>query len=390
MKRLAIVCTHPIQYYAPVFKLLAQRKNIAVKVFYTWGEQSQNKYDPGFGKIIEWDIPLLENYDYVFIRNTSIDPGSHHYKGIINPTLLQEVKAWKPDAVLVYGWNYHSHLYLMRKLKGKIPIWFRGDSHLLDPLPWWKQWVKKMVLSWVYRHVDVAFYVGTQNKRYYQAFGLKDQQLVFAPHAIDNERFFDTPERGYAKRANEWRNLFGFQEEDVIILFAGKFEPKKAPLQLLEAVQAFNKEHDQPFKLLLVGNGILESTLKQRAEGDPNVRFLEFQNQSQMPVVYRIGNIYCLPSLGPGETWGLAVNEAMACNLPIIISDRVGCGLDLIKDGISGRIFQHNDVSALLECLKQMAKDIPMRTKYSQSKELIQNWSFKQQVIAFEHQLIQN
>ncbi|MGN6533252.1 MAG: glycosyltransferase family 1 protein, partial [Ginsengibacter sp.] len=84
--RLAIITTHPIQYNAPLFSLLAKRNTINIKVFYTWGEKVlQDKFDPGFGKNINWDIPLLEGYDFQFVSNISADPGSHHFGGIDNP-----------------------------------------------------------------------------------------------------------------------------------------------------------------------------------------------------------------------------------------------------------------------------------------------------------------
>src|SRR5665647_1236493 len=102
MKRLAIVTTHPIQYNAPLFELLSQRKNIEIKVFYTWGESVlQEKYDPGFGKVIQWDIPLLKGYEYEFLKNTADDKGSHHFNGIINPHIIDSIKNYNPDAVLV-------------------------------------------------------------------------------------------------------------------------------------------------------------------------------------------------------------------------------------------------------------------------------------------------
>src|SRR4051794_19160054 len=118
-KRLAIITTHPIQYYAPIFKLLQQRKNIEITVFYTWGESAANKYDPDFNKIVEWDIPLLEGYPYQWVKNTSADAGSHHFKGIVNPDLIEKVSKWQPDAVLIFGWAYHSHLKALRYFKGK-------------------------------------------------------------------------------------------------------------------------------------------------------------------------------------------------------------------------------------------------------------------------------
>src|SRR6478609_3539591 len=99
--KLAIITTHPIQYYAPVFKLLHQRKIIDIKVFYTWGEGAANKYDPDFGKAIAWDIPLLDGYPYEWAENTAADAGSHHFQGIINPGLINQINNYNPDAVLV-------------------------------------------------------------------------------------------------------------------------------------------------------------------------------------------------------------------------------------------------------------------------------------------------
>src|SRR5687767_11380417 len=97
IRKLAIITTHPIQYYAPLFKLLNQRGRIAIKVFYTWSQSAKGpNFDPGFGKKIEWDIPLLNGYDYTFVKNTSSKPGTHHFKGIINPTLNAEVEQWQP------------------------------------------------------------------------------------------------------------------------------------------------------------------------------------------------------------------------------------------------------------------------------------------------------
>jgi hypothetical protein len=70
LKKLAIITTHPIQYHAPWFKLLTERKKLNVMVYYTWGQLEHNsKYDPGFGKNVEWDIPLLEGYEYRFVKN---------------------------------------------------------------------------------------------------------------------------------------------------------------------------------------------------------------------------------------------------------------------------------------------------------------------------------
>ena len=123
MKRLAIITTHPIQYNAPWIKLLNERGYIGVKVFYTWGEEGfKKKYDPGFQQTIEWDIPLLDGYDFTVVKNISKKPGSHHFNGIDNPGIINEITQWDPAAILVIGWCFKSHLKLMRHFKGKKKI----------------------------------------------------------------------------------------------------------------------------------------------------------------------------------------------------------------------------------------------------------------------------
>ena len=233
--RLAVITTHPIQYYAPLFRLLHLEKRVHLKVFYTWGEAVlSNKYDPGFGKKIEWDIPLLEGYEYEFCENISTEPGSHHYKGINNPFLIQSILQFKATHVLVLGWNFKSHLQVLRYFKGKIAVLFRGDSTLLDQQAGFslKKLIRKIFLAWVYRHINLALYVGTANKAYFKNAGLREEQLVFAPHAIDNERFIDTTGT-YDAEAIVWRRQLGIEDTELVFLYSGKFEEKKNPAALI-------------------------------------------------------------------------------------------------------------------------------------------------------------
>jgi glycosyltransferase involved in cell wall biosynthesis len=253
MIKLAIVTTHPIQYYAPIFKLLHERQNVSIKVFYTRGEGALDSFDPGFGKKITWDIPLLDGYPYEWVTNTATNAGSHHFKGIINPGLIDQVNAYKSDALLVIGWAYSGHLKAIRYFKNKIPVYFRGDSTLLDEMGGIKSILRSIFLKWVYRHIDHAFYNGTNNKAYFKKYGLNEQQLAFAPHAIDNDRFF-------AEKKNEAQLLkqsLNIAPTDLLILFAGKLEEKKNPVLLLDAVITLN---DPKVHLLFTGNGNLENT----------------------------------------------------------------------------------------------------------------------------------
>ena len=276
--KLAIVTSHPIQYYAPVFKLLHERQKISIMVYYTWGERSQVKFDPGFGATIGWDIPLTEGYPFTWVENTSTDPGTHHYRGIINPTLINDIRQWEPDAILVFGWAWQSHLRCIRHFKGHIPVYFRGDSTLLDETGGIKSIIKSLFLRCVYRDIDHAFYTGSNNKAYFKKYGLKDEQLSFAPHAVDNERFAQDKKEEVAAL----RSGLPIDNDDILVLFAGKFEQKKAPLELLEAFLTLGKPH---IHLLFVGNGNLEAELKLKAGSSKNIHFMDFQNQSRMPVI---------------------------------------------------------------------------------------------------------
>lgn len=386
MKRLAIITTHPIQYYAPVFKLLHEREQIKVNVFYTWGMEAIKKFDPGFGKAISWDIPLLENYSYEWVQNTAVDKGSHHFKGIINPGLIQQIESWRPDAILVYGWAYQSHLKVIRYFKNRMPVYFRGDSTLLNEPSGLKKLFKSIFLKWVYNHVDHAFYVGTNNKAYFKRYGLHDRQLTFASHAIDNSRFSNNHE----SEARALRAALNIDKNDIFVIYAGKFDPVKNVELLLTAFIDINKPH---IHLLLAGNGIVEGQLKSKAKKSrsaENIHFLDFQNQSYMPVLYQAADLFCLPSVS--ETWGLAINEAMACSRAVLVSDKVGCAVDLVINEYNGGIFEAQSLTSLTEQFDFLickGKD-GLAEMGLNSKKIIDNWTFQLQASAIESAIIEH
>jgi glycosyltransferase involved in cell wall biosynthesis len=357
--RLAIITTHPIQYYAPLFAALSRSSAIHPRVFYTWSQAvGADIADPGFGRVVRWDLPLLSGYEFEVVPNLAKDPGTHHFAGLRNPSLTSAIRAWQADAVLVFGWSSESHLGALRYFKGKIPVLFRGDSHLLDSQRPWRKVARRAFLTWVYRHVDVAIAVGSNNYDYYRWCGLAESRLAFAPHAIDVQRFAD-PEGIHHRRASQWRQELTIPPDGPVILFAGKMQPKKDPQLLLESFLAA----DRPGHLVLVGSGELEAALRTRAHGHGNVHFLPFQNQGAMPAVYRIGDVFALPSRGPGETWGLALNEALACGLPLIAGTQVGAARDLIVPWVNGWLFTSGDGRQLTGVIRDALESGPARLR---------------------------
>ncbi len=370
MTRLAIITTHPIQYYAPVFSKLAKQQGIEIKVFYTW-EKEAAKFDRDFGKEVEWDIPLLDGYEYSFVPNNN-NAGSGFWE-VNNPGLIAAIKVWSATAVLVIGWNYRSHLKAMLHFKNRIPILFRGDSTLLDETGGIQKWARRIFLKWIYRHIDYAFYVGKANKAYFLKHGIKEHQLVFTPHAIDNNRFgqLNAEQEIFIKNT---RLSLGIADDDITIVYCGKLLAKKNPLLLAQAVKNLNHKN---LHVVFVGDGVLQPELKENIEGFERMHLLPFQNQTMMPAIYRLGEIFCLPSAGPGETWGLAVNEAMASGTAVLVSDKVGCTTDLVQEGINGYSFRSNDINDLKDKINKMIsnRDI-LASMGAASVILIQNWNF--------------
>ncbi len=384
MKKLAIITTHPIQYYAPVFQLIRQRQKIDLKVFYTVGQQyHSSKHDPGFGKDVSWDIPLMEGYTYQWIENTSSRPGTRSFMGIKTPGLIKEIGNYHPDAVLVIGWAYQGHLQALRYFKNKAPVYFRGDSTLLTGDTGIKRLFRYFLLKWVYSHVDHAFYAGKNNKAYFLKYGLKESQLSFTPHAIDNERF----SASRAQEASALRASLKVNNDQVLILFAGKFEPVKNVELLLTA---FIKIKQPDVHLLLVGNGIEEEKLKSQAKSCEiagNIHFIPFKNQSEMPVYYQAADLYCLPS--KSESWGLSVNEAMACGKAVLTSDKAGCAADLIVDGQNGAVFKEGDADNLAACLNTLTTNKAQLAVFGERSEaLIKDWNFLNIAKAIEQKLL--
>lgn len=374
MKRLAIITTHPIQYYAPFFELLSKKLGSNLHVFYTGGNNQFNRFDKGFKREITWDLPLLEGYEYTFLNNKSKDPGTHHYKGIINDDLIEKVTIFNPSAILVYGWAWQSHRNAILHFHKKTEVWFRGDSTLLDNSSSIKNFLKKVFLKSLYKKVNKVFYVGIENKKYFLEYGLSEENLVFKPHTVDNQRFGKLQN----EQVSDLKTKLGISTSEILILFAGKLEDKKDPILLLNA---FLRLTDSKIKLLFVGNGKLEEQIRQLSAGSDKVLFLPFQNQLMMPVIYQLSDLFCLPSKGPGETWGLAVNEAMAAGKAILTSEKVGCAKDLINEGVNGYTFKSGDVNDLHNKLLILTvSKKKLATMGAVSKDIIQEFCFENQV----------
>jgi glycosyltransferase involved in cell wall biosynthesis len=351
-RRLAVVLSHPTQYYSPWFRWIRLSTEIEFRVFYLWDFGVTPQRDPHFGTTFEWDVDLLSGYDSEFVPNASKTPGAESFSGFNNPEITSRLKAWKPDAILLFGYKWATHIrVVLWATNHRIPMIFRGDSHLLGrakpPLR------VRLALRILYSRFAAFLYVGAANKEYFQAFGVPRAKLFFAPHAV-NAELFNAESASHRSAADRLRSDLGLKPETKVILFAGKLVAAKQPMELL---QAFAKLNVPRTALVFVGDGPEKEALKHlaselAAKGSAlPVHFVPFSNQSEMPARYLASDLFVLPSRGVYETWGLAVNEAMMMGLPCIVSERVGCQRDLVSQGATGWVFNSDDPSALGKAL---------------------------------------
>ncbi|MEY3067947.1 MAG: hypothetical protein RLZ27_388 [Pseudomonadota bacterium] len=391
--RLLVITSHPIQYNAPLFSYLAKHSNFSIKVFYTLGCKTNSIIDNGFGLNENWNIDLLSGYDYEFVENTSSHPSSLTYLGIKNPSLINNIKAYKPDGIIVYGWKHQSHFSVLNYFYGKVPVIFRGDSTTLDDYSGFslRSYFRFIFLQWVYRKVDFVLSPGTASDQYFLKSGLKQNQIIRAQHAIDNERFMSMSETEEKELLNLKSSLL-IKENHVVFLFAGKFIDKKNPLLLVDAFGQLKKIENN-VRLLLVGNGVLEKKIKERINRLPlqissAITLLPFQDQHQIKLLYRVSNVFVLSSKGPQETWGLSVNEALACGIPVIVSDKCGSSKDLVKHEENGLIFESDNCQDLIQKMEMMCNNDFRNGLAAKATDSLKNYTYQSFKTALDQLLL--
>jgi len=346
--RLAIVASHPVQYYAPLFRLLAQR--LELKVFFAHRATKNDQAKAGFGVEFEWDVDLLSGYDQVFLDNVAKMPSLDRFNGCDTPHVKEALAVAQCDAVLILGWHlkaYVQALFAAKRLG--LPLLVRGDSHLDTPRSTSKRMAKAVLYPPLLRLFDAALYVGERSRAYWKRYHYPEKRLFFSPHCVDTEWF---AQRATLDARAQLRAKWGIGSDAKVALFAGKLLPFKRALDLVTAAAQMKKD-GHPLQILIAGAGPQEAEIRAVAKAqDVPLHMLGFCNQTAMPSAYAAADVVVLPS--EHETWGLVANEALACGRPIVLADTVGSAPDLAADRTVGRVFPCGDVGALAAALHQV------------------------------------
>jgi glycosyltransferase involved in cell wall biosynthesis len=356
--RVAFVTSHPIQYQVPVFRCLANRADLNFLVLFAMLPDAASQ-GVGFGVAFKWDLPLLEGYQYRILKNVASSPSVTHYKGCDTPEIEAVLRELKIDVVIVNGWVVKSCLQALRAArKLRIPCIVRGEANNLRQRPLWKRLLQRLLV----RRYDAVLPIGKANRDFYGSHGVAEAKMFSAPYCVENQRFAQAAANLEPRRA-EFRSRWGIPVDAVCYLYCGKFEQKKHPVELVEAflhavrTLRHTAGDSQPIHLLMVGDGALRNHCETLAAGispPTAVSFTGFLNQTQIVEAYVATDVLVLPS-DTGETWGLVVNEAMACGLPAIVSDQVGCAADLVEDDVTGWTFEFGNWDQLTKQIVRLS-----------------------------------
>lgn len=349
--RLGILATHPIQYHAPLHRALAQE--LDVEVLYAHRQTAAGQAASGFGVAFEWDVPLTEGFRHTFLTNRAAHPSTDTFLGCDTPEVAERIRRGDYDAFLVHGWYTKSHWQAMMACwRSGIPVLVRGDSQLATPRSRLRRLVKEVVYRLFVPRFDGYLVVGERAREYLLHYGADPARMERVPHAVDNAFF-----RAGADRVDRVaaRQVAGAGPEDLVLLFVGKLLAGKRPLDVIEAAAELERRGRQ-VQVVVAGAGPLESEMRARAAAcQVRLHISGFQNQTALPAWYAAADVLVLPS--ESESWGLVVNEALACGTPAVVSDAVGCAPDLVNDRDperTGAVFPVGNVGALADAIERL------------------------------------
>lgn len=354
--RLAIVVTHPIQYYSPLFRAVA--KLVDLTVFYAHHATHADQAKAGFGVGFDWDIDLFSGYQYIFMHNMAKQQSSNRFAGCDTPDVGAHLREGHFDAVVVFGW--HSKTYLQATFAARflgLPVLARSDSQLSSPRPFLKRAMKTIAYPLFLRLFHGGLYVGEMSHKYWRYYRFPEERLFLSPHCVDTGWFSD---HATAALRNEFRAQLGLSEHSKVVLFVGKLVLGKRPLDLIAAA-ALLKAQGHEIITVVAGAGPLEQDIIDAAHAaGVRLHLLGFRNQTEMPKIYAAADVLVLPS-APSETWGLVANEALACGCPVVLSDKVGGAPELVGDGTAGSLFPSRNIEALAAAINKVLSAPPSK-----------------------------
>jgi len=360
--RLALVAGSPVYYQAPLYRRLADDPRIDFTAIFASTAGALRPFDNGYGMPVEWGVDPLSGYRSVFLKRAARNPSGGSVLDLRDPDVVTQIWRGNYDALWLHGYHTVTHVLaaMAQKARGR-PVLYREEQTLLNQRSPWKTFLKGLGLRRLFQG-SYGLFIGTENQRWFQRWGLDPNRLFWTPYAVDNDAL--RAEAGLlASRRDEVRAEFGLPSDRPVVLMVGRLIEKKQPLRVLEAYASIRRK--RRCALLVVGTGPFEADMRRvvREEVIPDVAFAGFLDRTRIGRAYAAADVFTLFS-SHDETWGLVVNEALNFGLPVVVSDRVGSATDLVVDGGNGFTVPHDDVAALAGALERLVCSEALRADF--------------------------
>jgi len=388
--RLAYLVTHPIQYQAPLLRRIAAEPGIDLMVFFCSDFSLRSYLDPSFGKMIAWDVPLVDGYRHEILPALGRQDRLSFWRPF-NYGLARRLSQGNFDVLWVHGYNrwFHWRAMAWAKIRG-LKVLVRDEATRISaPRSYLKRIFKRWFFLVLSNLVDGFLAIGTLNAEYYRSYGIAAERIFLVPYAVDNSFFRDKAKAAGGKREHLRRQL-GLEPGRPIILYASKLSEVKRGVDLLDAYSQMSPDQVQephPY-LIFIGEGDQRKILEERARtmNWSSIKFLGFRNQTELPGYYDLCDVLVLPSAF--EPWGLVINEVMNAGRAVVVSDQVGCGPDLVKSGENGYVFKAGGIAGLRGALHNVLDNREKCQVLGQkSLEIINKWGFEEDVAGLKQAL---
>lgn len=314
--------------------------------------------------------PVLASEDYKRITLFTDADVTDKPFSVVRDRIWQVLNEVSPEVLAVPGWGAVSSILALEWcIKYKVPAVVMSDSQECDePRKLWKEIIKSIVV----KKFSAGFVAGKPHIDYLTKLGMKSSRIYVGYDVVDNEHFFAGIEK--VKNTQNDKELI----PDKYFLNCSRFIREKNLHKLIDAYAIYSASCQiNSWHLVIVGDGELRSLLEARIAKlglESKIHLPGFKQYDELPFYYGHACAYVQASIR--DTWALAINEAMASGLPVLVSNMCGCAQDLVRDGVNGFTFDPQDTKLLAELMGKISSDVELRNKMGQaSREIISNWT---------------
>ncbi|MBX2849998.1 MAG: glycosyltransferase family 4 protein [Acidiferrobacterales bacterium] len=349
--KLAVIISHPIQYWVPVYRHLSLIEGLALKVFYVAENGAHDYFDEQFNKTIRWDVPLTDGYEYQFLTPGRV-VDNYRFLTIDDVSVTKKLKEFSPDFIWVNGYAHAIIWRALFALRDSAKFIVNSDSNIDDPRSRWKGFIKNTVVRYFYSQMHASISCSPRNREYLMHYGVTESQIVDSVMPVDIERLTHQFNTIKDTEIEALRVQLGFTNSTKVILFVGKLIEHKRPKDVIEVLKRVIDLGHSDSVAIIVGSGELEHEMKemvQRYSLESQVRFVGFINQSRLAPFYMASNVLLFPSAK--EPYGVIANEVLPFGLPIVAADNIGSVGASIIEGKNALLYKNGDLD---QCSKQI------------------------------------